>query len=313
MKSESKIVSDIQTELNLVPESQGELSFLLPDIVVCGTDSVSQDADGDLVLKRSLSHTTSELKLQLQGHTSLETVGLQVWAGALLMADYILAEPSTFRGCIGLELGAGTGLAGLCLARVAKLTFLTDADTAVLQQLQANASLNRHLYDNAESLRVRRLDWSCGLPAQERQNLAASDASPQQHRNGDLLSWTEEDISELKQVQVLLAADVIYDVDLTEAFLECSCCLLSQAASSCCLYLSIDKRFNFAVGDKEPMAHLYDHFMGTIEQRRRLGQASLHGRRLNLEAISQAFPIGRSKHLELWRFQLDHSGSHIAP
>lgn len=90
--------------------------------------------------------------------TPLHSVGLQVWRGALLLADYILsqidaqpdganaagaagsaervqqgqhagsspaAQASPLHGITALELGAGSGLAGLVLAKVARRVFLT--------------------------------------------------------------------------------------------------------------------------------------------------------------------------------------------
>jgi Lysine methyltransferase len=60
-----------------------------------------------------------------------------VWRGALVLADYVLANSASFRGTVGLELGAGTGLAGLSLARFARRVVLTDAVDAALDLCQA--------------------------------------------------------------------------------------------------------------------------------------------------------------------------------
>lgn len=82
--------------------------------------------------------------------TPLRRVGLQVWRGALLLADYLLQQAqqgakqqggqqqggqqqgqqqgpasSWLHGCTALELGAGSGLAGLVLSAVARRVFLT--------------------------------------------------------------------------------------------------------------------------------------------------------------------------------------------
>lgn len=72
----------------------------------------------------------------------------QVWPGALLLADYILEHEAHFAGCVGMEVGAGTGFAGLVLAQMARRVFLTDHDAAVLcncrTNVEANASMFRH-------------------------------------------------------------------------------------------------------------------------------------------------------------------------
>ena len=66
---------------------------------------------------------------------------LQVWRGALQLADYILAQGHALRGCYGLELGAGAGLAGLALAAAgARRVFLTDVGAAVLDNCQVQRS-----------------------------------------------------------------------------------------------------------------------------------------------------------------------------
>ena len=43
----------------------------------------------------------------------LPQVGLQLWSGALLLADALLADPACVAGRRVLELGAGVGLASL--------------------------------------------------------------------------------------------------------------------------------------------------------------------------------------------------------
>jgi hypothetical protein len=61
--------------------------------------------------------------------TPLSRVGLQVWRGSLLLADYVLSQAAApaLRGCTALELGCGPGLAGLALARLARAVYLTGA------------------------------------------------------------------------------------------------------------------------------------------------------------------------------------------
>lgn len=58
--------------------------------------------------------------------TPLRSVGLQVWRGALLLADLLLHRgAAAFKGATALELGAGAGLAGLVLSRFADAVYLT--------------------------------------------------------------------------------------------------------------------------------------------------------------------------------------------
>uniref|UniRef100_A0A2K6A0U2 Methyltransferase 22, Kin17 lysine n=1 Tax=Mandrillus leucophaeus TaxID=9568 RepID=A0A2K6A0U2_MANLE len=77
--------------------------------------------------------------------TPLEDVGKQVWRGALLLADYILFRQDLFRGCTALELGAGTGLASIIAATVARTVYCTDVGADLLAMCQRNIALNSHL------------------------------------------------------------------------------------------------------------------------------------------------------------------------
>lgn len=52
-------------------------------------------------------------------------VGLQVWRGALLLADYILSHPDSFRNQIILELGSGVGLTSIVASYLAKEVICT--------------------------------------------------------------------------------------------------------------------------------------------------------------------------------------------
>ena len=74
--------------------------------------SAAADDDGDQILKRRRGRTGA-IKLRHALATPLPDVGLQVWRGALLLCDYLLAMPSLVRGATVLELGSGCGLCGL--------------------------------------------------------------------------------------------------------------------------------------------------------------------------------------------------------
>ena len=70
------------------------------------------DVDGDPILKRRRAGRSGALKLRHALATPLPDVGLQVWRGALLLCDYLLARPSLVHGTTVLELGSGCGLCG---------------------------------------------------------------------------------------------------------------------------------------------------------------------------------------------------------
>lgn len=57
--------------------------------------------------------------------TELRHVGLQVWRGALLLADYILSNPDLFRDKVVLELGSGVGLTSIVACFASKEVICT--------------------------------------------------------------------------------------------------------------------------------------------------------------------------------------------
>ncbi|PAV22905.1 s-adenosylmethionine-dependent methyltransferase [Pyrrhoderma noxium] len=126
-------------------------------------------SSGRLIRKFSfnLSPTNEEIILQLMDvpldNDDYASVGAQTWGAAVVMADMLLASPSSYglpeglpkdnkdgngRTFRVLELGAGTGLVGLAVAKVLERTrtpaeiILTDVHPAVLTNLKTNSVSN---------------------------------------------------------------------------------------------------------------------------------------------------------------------------
>lgn len=74
------------------------------------------DDDGDLILDRR----DEAIFIEHGKSTTLDKVGLQVWRGALLLADWVLHNHELLKGATVLELGSGTGLTSIAAATVAK-------------------------------------------------------------------------------------------------------------------------------------------------------------------------------------------------
>ncbi|CAD5208345.1 unnamed protein product [Bursaphelenchus xylophilus] len=127
------------------------------------------------------------------------TTGLSTWSAAYLLSNYLLqlqndlqASADSNREFRILELGAGCGLAGIAVASHfpnIRLT-TTDCDENVLQQLKANVKNN--FGEENFIHEVRELDW---------------------------LKTSENDVINEK-FGMIIAADVIYDPELLEAFLN---------------------------------------------------------------------------------------------
>ncbi|KAL4430876.1 hypothetical protein ABPG75_006132 [Micractinium tetrahymenae] len=309
--------------------------------------------------------------------TPLHSVGLQVWRGALLLADYLLssmegatgaadaagaagtagsakhawqqqeqqhagggpAPPgSPLHGITALELGAGSGLAGLVLSAAAHRVFLTDAGGTVLANCQRNAE--RHLQrhpppalrrpweaasdaagtslagpsDAAGSgVAVRQLDWldppdwllpPCTIWGE--QQAAGRQAGGEQHQaqGGSLpwgaaaaaaslspptsgaagaagtgcseFGWRPEDLQDLQHLDLLLAADPVYEDTLTEGLMRSALLLMQYAARhsghSPRLLVALERRIVFTLREAAERAPAFDYLRTLFEEDRAEGQ-----------------------------------------
>lgn len=139
--------------------------------------------------------------------------GGRVWDAALGLSAYFLAHPPLQRGLV-VELGAGPGLPGLLLAQqgAAERIVLTDVFPQTLENLEHNAQqLNPK---PTAVVQVETYDWCADAEA----NAARYDG-----------------------VQLVLAADVVYEPELAEPLLNTLDALLRRHRSAVAL-LTAEKR-----------------------------------------------------------------------
>jgi predicted nicotinamide N-methyase len=99
---------------------------------------------------------SGNLRITETSFVSGESLGFQTWGSSMLLAQFIDNERFLVADCNVLELGCGTGLAGLaCALKGAKTTFLTDYDSTILENASRNAAANNLL----EVVSVCKLDW----------------------------------------------------------------------------------------------------------------------------------------------------------
>lgn len=184
-------------------------------------------SSGRLIRKFSfnLSPTNEEIILQLMDvpldNNDYASVGAQTWGAAVVMADMLLESPSSYglpeglpkdhkdgngRTFRVLELGAGTGLVGLAVAKVLERTrtpaeiILTDVHPAVLTNLKTN-SVSNFPPGKGSSVKVSvvNLDW---------EEMATSDT-----RQGDDALF--------EQFDMIIGADIIYEAAHAKWIKEC--------------------------------------------------------------------------------------------
>uniref|UniRef100_A0AAY4CYU6 Methyltransferase like 22 n=1 Tax=Denticeps clupeoides TaxID=299321 RepID=A0AAY4CYU6_9TELE len=221
--------------------------------------------------------------------TPLEDVGKQVWRGAFLLADFILSQPTMFKGATVLELGAGTGLTSIVMATVAKMVYCTDIGEDLLNMCQRNVALNKHLTEpTGGDIKVRQLDWMAD-------DLCTDSESD--------FSWTEEDVAELHdKTSFLLAADVCYDDDLTDAFFRTVYRITSHLCKPSTVYLSIEKRLNFTLRHMDVSCEAYDHFRHCLAELQGMADGKM---KYTIKQLENFFPqflqYERVDQLELWK------------
>jgi len=188
----------------------------------------------------SLHDSTPDLQqeymnIEIESHveTDVELVGLQVWRGALFLSDYIIMHSSLFAGKNILELAAGTGLTSIVAVLSNKkymsegngYLICTDVDRGpILPLIESNFKRNsidckNTLFSQNKSLKVRiaEIDFFneetyCG------NTFGSSDETCtfSQNQNKKLLS-----IDDFKNLDVIFAADIVYDEKITHAFFNC--------------------------------------------------------------------------------------------
>uniref|UniRef100_A0A8D0VGV8 Methyltransferase-like protein 22 n=1 Tax=Sus scrofa TaxID=9823 RepID=A0A8D0VGV8_PIG len=250
---------------------------------------LSQEEDDVLGDEARESSARDVIKIEHTMATPLEDVGKQVWRGALLLADYILFRRDLFQGRTVLELGAGTGLTSIIAATVARTVYCTDVGADLLAMCQRNIALNSHLTATGGGVvKVKELDWL-------KDDLCTDPEVP--------FSWSEEDVSDLYgHTTVLLAAEVFYDDDLTDAVFKTLSQLAHRLKNACMAVLSVEKRLNFTLRHLDVTCEAYDHFRSCLRRLEKLADGRL---RFSVEPVDASFPqhlvYERIQQLELWK------------
>ncbi|XP_034482849.1 methyltransferase-like protein 22 [Drosophila innubila] len=233
--------SEIYSETNYQPESSedgrivSKFRFRYPPP---GEGVATVDTDGDLDVQRLRRGT---IELEHSGATEIKLVGLQVWRGALLLADYLFSRRKELGSKTIMELGAGVGLSSIAAAiHNSGHVYCTDVNLGdILTLIRSNVQRNAQLLQGQVS--VIEYDFM----------------APKSQLSAELLEAI--DLSD-----VIMAADVIYDDALTDAFvavIEHIFVRAKESGRSKCIYMALEKRYVFTLEDCDSVAPMYEHFL----------------------------------------------------
>jgi predicted nicotinamide N-methyase len=245
------------------------------------------------------AHQQEYIELQYRKKTSIDEVGLQLWRGSFLLADFILHLSKTdlrlFQGETVLEIGSGIGfVASLCASKAVGCANVIATDIqnkSVLELLSQNLLLNRRLSD--PGTRALTLDFDLGLEDHPLLTGLYSEKYPQ---------WTKEWIKLFEQnCATLLAADIIYEDTLSFKFISSLQKLLRNGKT---LYLSLEKRIRFTFVHLEECAPAFEYFIQTLEAFNAQNSSQLIANSVDVSSLPQYFSYQRLKELELWKIHL---------
>ncbi|XP_055529894.1 methyltransferase-like protein 22 [Wyeomyia smithii] len=219
------------------------------------------DKDGDLLLARKQQGV---IEIEHQKSTNLSLVGLQIWRGALLLADYILHNEKKFKNRKILELGSGVGLTSIVSSFFAREVICTDINVGgLLDLIQANIARNAYLSDPECKVSVTELDFTTKYE-----------------------DYSDDLKNQLQDVEYVITADVIYDDTITEAFVLTLESLLLELPKLKSVYIALEKRYVFTLEDMDSVAPSYEHFLRVFYKRnKRFGIT-----RWKLSQVSLNFP-----------------------
>lgn len=204
---------------------------------------VAVDTDGDLMVeRRSIScRKSGQLTLEHFKSTYLDAVGLQIWRAGFLLADYCFYKRRHFENMNLIELGAGIGLTSIAAAIYVKNVVCTDVNRGgILDLIKSNIHRNIKLL-KGHHIEVAECDFLANIDSYSAQLLKAIDDS-----------------------DIVLAADVIYDVQITEAFVRLLDAIFARgqvAGRRKCIYIGVEKRYVFTLADLDAVAPMFDNFL----------------------------------------------------
>ncbi|XP_050301223.1 methyltransferase-like protein 22 isoform X2 [Anthonomus grandis grandis] len=196
------------------------------------------DEDGDLIVPRR-QHSEQERLIEIEHSysTGLNLVGLQIWRGALLLADWLIHHGVNLsKNETVLELGSGVGFTSIIGSMFCPVV-CTDIDRGDIFKI-IKANINRNQTISNHPVDVTELDFMAeDLP--------------------DKIKTV------LPSVETVIAADVVYDDHLTDAFLNTVRKLLNFPGKRR-VFVALEKRYVFTISECDGCAPCFDYFLENL-------------------------------------------------
>ncbi|CAG5115968.1 unnamed protein product [Candidula unifasciata] len=222
--------------------------------------------------------------------TSIPEVGYQVWSGALLLCDYLLHNCAELDKAVVLDLGTGTGIAAIVAAMFAPRVLSTDYLPGVVGLAERNWERNKDL------LPLRACDQMCFKILDWTREWRSLDSAPESK-----YSFTSSDLKLIDEATLILAAEAIYDDELTDGLFTTIYNLLMKPPSKT-VVLTLERRVIFSVENKDVCSPAYEHFLANLEDLVTVdeGPVSFTAKKYSAD-LPQFFHYQRVKELELWK------------
>ncbi|XP_026316944.1 methyltransferase-like protein 22 isoform X2 [Hyposmocoma kahamanoa] len=268
----SEIYEEYDYRSKVPPSIEGNVISEFPFLLPKPGSKAKFDEDNDLDMERPQKEV---IRIEHSAKTKIALVGLQVWRGAFLLGDLLihLGLQGELQNKIVMELGAGTGLTSFVASIYAKKVICTDIDLGgILALIKLNAQYNAKLIK--AQFKIMQLDFK--------------------------ETWNKELSNEIEQTDVFIAADVIYDDDVTAAFISTIQKILNTKPPKT-LYVVLEKRYVFTIEHLDNVAPCYETFLSLLDKvKTENAKATWTVEQLPLN-FPKYFTYDRVKELVLWK------------
>ena len=191
-----------------------------------------------------------------------------------------------------VELGAGVGLTSLVCSLFTKRIMCTDLEN-IVKLAENNYKTNK--IECSEEILFKKIDWK------NYENIL----NRSQSCSCSNYELDESDIAYIESSNVFLAADVVYDDELTINFLNLLCRLMScKTNQPKCAFIALEKRMNFEVTSLDVGSSCYDYFCESMKELNEYSNEGIQFKTeiLDLETLPKyMISYDRSEYLVIWK------------